>query len=91
MPYWQLRDFEKSAPTRHDASGCAIRYVSRSNRSRLCTRAGLERYFGYYNGTRRYSRLGDRTPDAVYRDLLNNPSRLGLPLPAKALTPRPCS
>lgn len=54
-------------------------------------RAGLERYFGYYNGERRHSRLGDRTPDAVYRDSLNDPSRLGLPLPTGALTPKPCS
>lgn len=54
-------------------------------------RTGLERYFGYYNGNRRHSRLGDRTPDAIYRDSLNDPSRLGLPLPTGALTPRPCS
>jgi putative transposase len=55
------------------------------------TRAGLERYFGYYNGLRRHSRLGNRTPGAVYRDLLNNPLRPSLPLPIGALTPRPCS
>ena len=36
-------------------------------------RAGLERYFSYYNGTRRHSRLGDRTPDAVYRDSRKQP------------------
>lgn len=54
-------------------------------------RAGLERYLGYYNGIRRHSRLGNRTPDAVYRDSMNNPSRPGLPVPAGALTPRPCS
>ena len=54
-------------------------------------RAGLERYFGYYNRLRRHSRLGNRTPDAVYRDSLNNPLRPSLPLPIGALTPRPCS
>lgn len=54
-------------------------------------RAGLEHYLGYYNGLRRHSRLGNRTPDAVYRDSLNNPLRSSLPLPAGALTTRPCS
>lgn len=54
-------------------------------------RAGLERYFGYYNGLRRHSRLGNRTPDAVYCDSLNNPLRPSLPLPIGALTPTPCS
>ena len=53
-------------------------------------RAGLERYLGYYNGERRHSRLGDRTPDTVYLDSRNNPSRPSL-LPAGALTPKPCS
>lgn len=51
-------------------------------------RAGLERYFGYYNGLRRHNRLGNRTPDAVYRDSLNNPLRPSLPLPIGALAPR---
>lgn len=54
-------------------------------------RAGLERYFGYYNSTRRHSRLGDRTPDAVYRDSMNNLLRPGPPVLTGALTPRPCS
>ena len=54
-------------------------------------RVGLERYFGYYNGLRRHSRLGNRTPDAVYCDSLNNPLRPSLPLPIGALVPRPCS
>ncbi len=31
-------------------------------------RAGLGRYFMFYNTRRRHSRLGRRTPDAVYID-----------------------
>ena len=30
-------------------------------------RAGLTRYFGLYNGTRRHQALDYQTPDAVYR------------------------
>ena len=31
-------------------------------------RAGLARYFGFYNTRRRHSALDRRTPDAVYFD-----------------------
>lgn len=54
-------------------------------------RAGLERYFGYYNGERRHSRLGKQTPDAVYGEATSNPKRSNLPMSARAVTPRPCS
>ena len=30
--------------------------------------AGLSRYFQFYNGRRRHSSLGRRTPDVVYFD-----------------------
>ena len=32
-------------------------------------RAGLARYFEFYNAQRRHSALGRRTPDAVYYDV----------------------
>ena len=34
-------------------------------------RAGLARYFEFYNSRRRHSALGRRTPDAVYFDQAN--------------------
>jgi putative transposase len=54
-------------------------------------RAGLERYFGYYNGERRHSRLGKQTPNAVYGEATSNPKWSNLPMSARAVTPRPCS
>lgn len=54
-------------------------------------RAGLDSYFGYYNGERRHSRLGKQTPDAVYGEATSNPKRSNLPMSARAVTPRPCS
>jgi len=54
-------------------------------------RAGLDRYIRYYNGARRHSSLGKNTPEAVYRESMSNPSLPSLPIPAGALTPRPCS
>ncbi len=54
-------------------------------------RAGLERYFGYYNGERRHSRLGKQTPNAVYGEATSNSERSNLPVSARAVTPRPCS
>ncbi len=54
-------------------------------------RAGLDRYMRYYNGERRHSSLGKRTPEAVYHEATSNPSLPSLPIPAGALTPRPCS
>ena len=54
-------------------------------------RAGLERYFGYYNGDRRHSRLGKQTPNAVYGEATSNSERSNLPVSARAVTPRPCS
>ena len=32
----------------------------------IAARAGIARYLAYYNSGRRHSRLGRRTPDAVY-------------------------
>ncbi len=54
-------------------------------------RAGLDRYMRYYNGERRHSSLRKRTPEAVYHEATSNPSLPSLPIPAGALTPRPCS
>jgi putative transposase len=54
-------------------------------------RAGLDRYMRYYNGERRHSSLGKRTPEAVYHEATSNPSLPSLPILAGALTPRPCS
>ena len=54
-------------------------------------RVGLDRYMCYYNGACRHSRLGKRTPEAVYREAMSNPSLPDLLILAEALTPRPCS
>ncbi len=54
-------------------------------------RAGLERYFGYYNSDRRHSSLGKQTPNAVYGEATPNPVLPHLPNSVRAVTPRPCS
>lgn len=54
-------------------------------------RAGLGRYFGYYNSDRRHSSLGKQTPNAVYGEATPNPVLLHLPNSVRAVTPRPCS
>lgn len=54
-------------------------------------RAGLDRYIRYYNRERRHTSLGKHTPNSVYRDSTSNPPLPCLPIPAGALTPRPCS
>ncbi len=54
-------------------------------------RAGLERYFDYYNGERRHSSLCKQTPDAVYAEATSHPKRPNLPMSVRAVTPRPCS
>ena len=54
-------------------------------------RAGLERYFGYYNGERRHSSLGKRTPAGVYGEAVSNLVASHLPSSARAVTPKPCS
>jgi len=54
-------------------------------------RAGLTRYFGYYNGERRHSSLGKQTPAAVYGEATSNPVLPTPPMSARAVTPRACS
>ncbi len=54
-------------------------------------RAGLERYFGYYNSNRRHSSLGKQTPNAVYGEATPNPVLPHLPNSVRAVTPKPCS
>ena len=54
-------------------------------------RAGLDRYFGYYNYKRRHTSLSKQTPDEVYYQATSNPARSDLKAPIRALTPKPCS
>jgi len=54
-------------------------------------RAGLERYFGYYNDQRRHRSLGKRTPAAVYGEATSTPVYPSLPMSTGAVTPRACS
>lgn len=54
-------------------------------------RAGLTRYCGYYNGERRHSSLGKRTPEAVYGEATSNLELPELPMSVEAVTPRACS
>lgn len=54
-------------------------------------RAGLERYFGYYNHQRRHTSLSKQTPAEVYDQATSNPLRPDLKVPVLALTPKPCS
>lgn len=53
---------------------------------------GLGRYMRYYNGERRHSSLGRRTPNEVYDGATSTRPLSPLPIAGSgALTPRPCS
>lgn len=55
-------------------------------------KARISHYINYYNGKRRHSSLGKRTPVEVYRQLVNDQPAFIPPVPASgALRPRPCS
>jgi len=57
------------------ASGCdplALLDYLRAYETPIELRAGLARYFEFYNTRRRHSALDRRTPDAVYFDQANH-------------------